>query len=96
MKHTEYKEHDMPQPNDRIADRSKHVGGNHYNKYAIPPWDVIIEYKLDYFEGNALKYLLRRKSNRVEDLEKAAHYPAQAIYNEKQKIGDHETHTRNP
>jgi hypothetical protein len=66
---------------DRIVDRKKQVGGNHYNKYKIQPWDVILAYKLDYFEGNTLKYLLRHKANRLEDLKKAAHYLEQAIYN---------------
>lgn len=65
---------------DRIVSRDTQVGGNHYKDHAIQPWDIIIEYKLDYFEGNALKYLLRRKVNRVEDLAKAIHYMEQALH----------------
>lgn len=50
------------------------VGGKHYVQYKIQPWDIIEEYGLDFFEGSALKYLLRRKHNRVEDLRKCRHY----------------------
>lgn len=50
------------------------VGGDHYKKHTIQPWDIIDEYNLGYYGGNALKYLLRDKSNRKEDLEKARHY----------------------
>ena len=57
----------------------KQVGGDHYKKQTIQPWDIIDEYELDFYEGNALKYLLRDKSGtigntRKEDLEKAKHY----------------------
>jgi hypothetical protein len=55
-------------------ERQKQVGGSHYKDRAIQPWDIILEYKLDFWEGNALKYLLRRKNNRLEDLKKARHY----------------------
>jgi hypothetical protein len=57
-------------------DRSKQVGGTHYNSHRIQPWDVIDEYGLDFYEGNAIKYILRRKdgAKRVEDLDKAIHY----------------------
>jgi hypothetical protein len=57
-----------------MAIRDKQVGGDHYQKHAIQPWDVIDCYGLNYYEGNVLKYLLRRKENRIEDLHKAAHY----------------------
>ena len=58
---------------------AKQVGGSHYKKNKIQPWDIIDEYELDFYEGNALKYLLRDKSEtdagkRKEDLEKAIHY----------------------
>jgi uncharacterized protein DUF3310 len=52
----------------------RQVGGNHYRKFKIQPWDVIDEYGLGFYAGNALKYLLRRKTNRLEDLKKARHY----------------------
>ena len=51
------------------------VGGSHYKKYSIQPWDIIDCYNLNFYEGNVLKYLLRyRDKNGVEDLKKAKHY----------------------
>jgi hypothetical protein len=53
------------------------VGGDHYKKHAdMQPWAIIEHYGLNYWEGNALKYLLRSKdkSKRAEDLRKGAHY----------------------
>lgn len=55
------------------AARNDQVGGDHYRTLKIQPWDIAIEYGLSYIEGSALKYLLRRKANRLEDLRKAAH-----------------------
>lgn len=54
--------------------RNKQVGGDHYKKHVIQVWDIIDAYDLNFWEGNALKYLLRQKGNRVEDLQKAIHY----------------------
>lgn len=52
----------------------RQVGGNHY-KRAIQPWDIISEWKLNFWAGNAVKYLLRYPyKGRKEDLEKARHY----------------------
>ena len=59
--------------------KTKQVGGDHYVKHSIQPWDIIDEYGLDYYEGNALKYLLRRKENRIEDLQKLIHYVEKEI-----------------
>ena len=54
----------------------KQVGGEHYKKHAIQPWHIIEEYRLDFWEGSALKYLLRDKPGtfRAEDIKKAIHY----------------------
>lgn len=56
--------------------RLSQVGGDHYRKFKIQPWDIIDEYDLSFYAGNALKYLLRagRKGSKVEDLKKARHY----------------------
>lgn len=55
--------------------RTTQVGGTHYSKHNIQPIDVIREYSMDFFEGNALKYLLRYKEkNGVEDLLKCKDY----------------------
>lgn len=65
--------------------RNKQVGGDHYKKHAIQPWDVIETYGLDFFVGNVIKYCLRQKDNRLQDLEKAMHYLEKAIELEKVK-----------
>ena len=52
----------------------KQYGGKHYVKHAIQPWHIIEEYDLNFWEGNILKYLLRDKGKRKEDLQKLIHY----------------------
>ena len=56
----------------------KQIGGTHY-KNKIEPWEIIDSWNLDFYEGNILKYLLRRKNNRVEDLQKLIHYAEKLI-----------------
>lgn len=54
---------------------SNQVGGDHYSKMDIQPWEVIERSGLDFFEGNVIKYVMRyRSKNGLEDLEKARHY----------------------
>ena len=53
--------------------RDKQVGGEHYQR-RIQPWDIVDAYDLSYYTGNAIKYILRDKTNRIEDLYKAIHY----------------------
>jgi len=56
------------------------VGGDHYRQHeGLQPWDIIDAYGLDFYEGNILKYLLRVKGDRLEDLRKCAHYIAKKI-----------------
>jgi hypothetical protein len=57
------------------------VGTSDYSKKRIQPWDIIDEYDLDFYEGNVLKYLLRTKGSRREDLEKIQHYIAKMLLN---------------
>lgn len=54
--------------------RDYQVGGSHYKNHKFQVWDIIDEYELDFYEGNALKYLLRSKLNRLEDLKKCKQY----------------------
>ena len=68
--------------------RLAQVGGDHYKKYEVQPWDIIEMYDLDFFEGNALKYLLRNKSDRLEDLKKCRHYLDKAIERKENDAND--------
>lgn len=47
---------------------------NHYNR-GIEMWDYAYSHKLDFFEGNIVKYVTRWKDkNGIEDLKKAKQY----------------------
>jgi len=65
------------------------VGGEHYKKFKIQPWDIIDEYGLSFYAGNALKYLLRagNKGAKVEDLRKCRHYLDKLIEVEEARDG---------
>lgn len=54
----------------------------HYyvGKSGLKVYDVIDEFGFDFYEGNALKYLVRwSKKNGLEDLEKAKEYIEEII-----------------
>jgi hypothetical protein len=54
--------------------RTKQVAGSHY-KSKIEPWDVFLDWGLDPWACNVIKYVQRhRKKAGKEDLEKAKHY----------------------
>lgn len=51
------------------------VGGAHYKDFAIQPTEYIVKNKLNFVEGNIVKYVTRyKKKNGLEDLYKARHY----------------------
>lgn len=56
------------------------VGGDHYKRMGIEPWDIIDTWPEDqqigYYRGNALKYVMRmgHKDGRVLEARKACHY----------------------
>ena len=52
------------------------VGGSHYRDCGIQPVEYIHANKLDYFEGNVVKYITRHrtKGQGKKDIEKAIHY----------------------
>ena len=51
------------------------VGGTHYEKMKIQPAEYIHANKLDFFEGNVIKYVTRhRYKNGLEDIKKAIDY----------------------
>jgi hypothetical protein len=65
--------------------RDYQVGGDHYSKRSIQPWDAMeawmtpLEFAA-YLRGNCIKYIARyHDKNGVEDLEKCQHYLAKLI-----------------
>ena len=69
----EYKE----QYNELCANdvRSHNVGNSDYSKHKIQPWDIWIEYKLNPFDADIVKRVLRHKKGdtRKMDYEKIIH-----------------------
>jgi hypothetical protein len=60
---------------DKKSALDKQVSGNHYKDCGIQPIEYIHANNLNYFEGNAVKYITRhRKKNGKADIEKAIHY----------------------
>lgn len=50
------------------------VGGNHYEKFRIEPVNIMVNYNLNWFQGEALKYISRyQDKGGIGDLEKAIH-----------------------
>ena len=51
------------------------IGGDHYKNHGIQPVEFIHANKLDFFQGNVIKYVTRwRAKGGLKDLEKAKHY----------------------
>ncbi len=58
----------------------KQVGGSHYKDMAIQPITYITENKLDWYQGNIVKYASRHHfKNGAEDLKKVIHYAEMAL-----------------
>ncbi|MCK9429006.1 MAG: DUF3310 domain-containing protein [Candidatus Omnitrophica bacterium] len=54
---------------------STQIGGNHYKNFVIQPVEFIIKNKLNFFQGNVIKYICRyMDKNGIEDLKKIKHY----------------------
>lgn len=57
----------------------KQIGGVHYKRMGIEPWDFIAINELGYFEGTAIAYIARAglkggDQGRRDDLKKAIHF----------------------
>lgn len=50
------------------------VGGDHYKGFAIGPVEFIDANDIPFVLGNVIKYAVRIKDNRAQDLGKALHY----------------------
>jgi hypothetical protein len=58
-----------------IKASDKQVGGSHYKDFKIMPIEYITQNKLDFCEGNIVKYISRHaKKNGAEDIRKVIHY----------------------
>jgi hypothetical protein len=69
------------------------VGGGHYKDFAIQPLEFITRNRLDFIQGNVVKYVVRYKAKGgVADLKKAIHYLEMLIEleenNDIQKLSD--------
>ena len=54
---------------------NKQIGGRHYMDMVMQPSEFINKNKLQFAEGNAIKYICRHAhKGEVQDLEKAKHY----------------------
>jgi hypothetical protein len=68
--------------------RSVQVGGDHYSKLAIQPFDYITANGIGFAEGCCIKYLTRwRDKGGVQDLRKARHFIDMLIEREVGKWG---------
>ena len=60
--------------------RDRQVGGDHYARQQVQPWDAIdtwpLEQRIGFYRGNALKYVMRAgtKDPAPQDYAKARHY----------------------
>lgn len=61
--------------------RSYNVGSSDYAQHKIQPWDIWLEYKLNPWEADIVKRILRKKKgqSRREDLEKIIHVAKELI-----------------
>ena len=61
--------------NDNVGVWNKQHGGSHYQKYVIQPSKFVVENKLLYPEGCAIKYIIRHQDKgKKQDLLKAIHF----------------------
>ena len=69
----------------RAPARDSQIGGDHYRKLAIQPWDAMeewmtVEQFTGFLQGNIIKYIVRfREKGGVADLQKAEHYLTKLI-----------------
>jgi hypothetical protein len=60
---------------DESFPQDKQIGGSHYKKFKIQPYEFISKNDLSFFLGNVIKYVCRYlHKNKIEDLEKIKHY----------------------
>ena len=73
-------EHEVRTANAKFAANERQVGGEHYKKMGIEPWDVIdtwpVEQRIGAYRAGALKYIMRMgsKDEEVQEIGKGIHY----------------------
>ena len=66
---------ELPTKRAGIYTDMKQVGGDHYEKKKIQPWDVTLDWKLDPWLASVVRYISRHQDkNGIEDIRKAIHY----------------------
>ena len=66
---------DMVRESVKETASARQVGGNHYKDCVIQPTEYIVKNKLDFLEGNVVKYITRHKTKgQEEDIRKVIHY----------------------
>lgn len=68
--------------------RNYHVGKSDYSQHKIQPWDIWLEYKLDPWDADIIKRVLRKKEGepRVQDYKKIIHVCKEKIRQLEEKI----------
>ena len=59
--------------------RSYNIGASDYSKHKIQPWDIILEYNLNFFDADIIKRVLRTKGDRREEYQKIIHVAKERI-----------------
>ena len=55
--------------------QDRQVGGSHYKKFVIQPYEFISTNNLSFFQGNVVKYVCRyQRKGGAEDIKKIIHY----------------------
>lgn len=84
-------EHEVKTANAKLTANDKQIGGTHYKKMGVEPWDVIdtwpIEQRIGAYRAGALKYLMRMgsKDENVQEISKGIHYLEKLIETLKDK-----------
>lgn len=66
---------------------SRQVGGDHYRRCKIQPWDFICANGIGFMEGTIISYLTRwEDKGGIQDLRKCQHYLDKMVENETQKL----------
>jgi hypothetical protein len=77
-----------------MSANTRQIAGGHYVKYGkFQVWDAWWHWRLDAFQANIIKYVMRTKGGvdkRLEDLDKAEHYlqKYEELLNDQQALQD--------